>query len=83
MFVKPAPGLLVRDPHSHVHMPEAGRHVPDHDLEWVRLIQFGDVVAADEPVEAPASQPTAIKVEALNTMTADLASAVATQEHDQ
>ena len=51
MFVKPAEGLQVRDPRTGVRVPDNGRHVPDHDLEWVRLLQFGDIVLADPPAE--------------------------------
>jgi len=53
MFVKPAPGLLVRDPHTGVRMPESGRDVPATDLEWHRLLQLGDIVPSEPPAEEP------------------------------
>lgn len=51
MFVKPAPGLLVRDPRTGARMPEGGRHIDENDLEWARLLNFGDVVQAEQPAE--------------------------------
>lgn len=44
MFVKPAAGLLVRDPDLRDLLPEAGREVPDSDY-WQRRLRDGDVVA--------------------------------------
>lgn len=46
MFVKPAPGLKVRDPQSKRHLPEEGAEVPDSDSYWVRRLIDGDVVKA-------------------------------------
>lgn len=52
MFVKPAPGLKVRDPISHLHLPDAGREVPE-DSHWLRQLAAGDVVPATlDPVPA-------------------------------
>lgn len=47
MFVKPAPGLKVRDPASRQHIPETGREVPDSDSYWVRRVIDGDVIVVD------------------------------------
>lgn len=49
MFVKPAPGLKVRDPKSKLHIPEAGAEVPETDSYWVRRVQDGDVVVVETP----------------------------------
>jgi hypothetical protein len=43
MFVKPAPGLLVRDPVTKRHLPESGKEVPENSY-WVRRLAAGDVV---------------------------------------
>jgi hypothetical protein len=48
MFVKPAPGLKVRDPATHVLLPDEGREVPDN-TDWARMLAQGDVVLADPP----------------------------------
>jgi hypothetical protein len=45
VFVKPAPGLKVRDPITHKHLPESGREVPDNTY-WMRRLNAGDVVLA-------------------------------------
>ncbi len=64
MFVKPAPRpdhlkvpdgpdhLIVRDPISGQIMPADGRHIPDHDIYWHRLLLQGDIVKADPPEAA-------------------------------
>jgi hypothetical protein len=44
MFVKPAPGRTVRDPHSKALLPDEGREVNDGDLFWVRRVRDGDVI---------------------------------------
>ncbi len=46
MFVKPRPGVKVRDPHSKLHIPEGGLEVPDTDTYWARRLRDGDVVRA-------------------------------------
>lgn len=62
MFVKPAPGLSVRDPVSMRLLDPAGEQKPD-DLYWTRLRNDGDVVdVTPEPELAlpqPQSRPTA------------------------
>jgi hypothetical protein len=50
LFVKPAPGLLVRDPLHMTPIPAEGRSVPDITY-WHRMIIQGDVVLAEPPVE--------------------------------
>ncbi len=52
MFVKPAPGLKVRDPKTKQHLPESGAEVPDSDSYWVRRLRDGDVVRAT-PTTSP------------------------------
>lgn len=44
MFIRPAPGLLVRDPVTKALLPEAGAEVSDSDLYWHRRLRDGDVV---------------------------------------
>jgi hypothetical protein len=46
MFVKPAPGVKVRDPRSKLHLPEGGKEVPATTY-WLRRLAAGDVVEAD------------------------------------
>lgn len=43
MFVKPAPGLKVRDPDSRLHIPEEGAEVPESSY-WLRRLSDGDVL---------------------------------------
>lgn len=53
MFVKPAPGLKIRDPELKDLIPDEGRKVSDDDLYWHRRLRDGDVVLV-ETTEAPA-----------------------------
>ena len=63
MFVKPAPGLKVRDPKTLRHIPEEGIEVPDTDTFWHRRLLDGDVVEVKvvtpppPKVEKPAAKP--------------------------
>lgn len=45
MFVKPKPGLVVRDPESKRPLPSEGREVPSEGY-WLRRLRSGDVVEA-------------------------------------
>jgi hypothetical protein len=45
MFVKPAPGLVIRDPDLLDLLPADGRAVPDSGY-WQRRVRDGDVVEA-------------------------------------
>jgi len=54
MFVKPAPGLKIRDPELKDLIPEEGRNVSDDDLYWHRRLRDGDVVLV-EKTDAPAA----------------------------
>jgi hypothetical protein len=47
MWVKPAPGRTVRDPHSKAKLPDEGREVNDGDLFWVRRVRDGDVIVEE------------------------------------
>lgn len=47
--VKPAAGLVVRDPHTRQALPEGGAPVDTSDLYWARRLNDGDVVRAAEP----------------------------------
>ncbi len=44
MFVKPAPGLKIRDPDLKDLIPDEGRDVPESNLYWHRRLRDGDVV---------------------------------------
>ena len=64
MYVKPAPGLVIRDPDLHDHIPAEGRDVPLSDY-WHRRVLDGDVVAATAPpAPAPAATTAAPSVAA-------------------
>jgi len=54
MLVKPADGLVIRDPDLLDLIPETGREVPETDY-WMRRLRDKDVVLV-EPVAAPAKQ---------------------------
>jgi hypothetical protein len=60
MFVKPAPGVKVRDPVSKTHLPESGREVPDTDPFWHRRLRSGDVVLAVAPAAEPSAESAAV-----------------------
>lgn len=53
MFVKPKPGLKVRDPKSLLHIPDSGAEVPE-DSYWTRRLADGDVFRV-ESVQIPDS----------------------------
>ena len=55
MFVKPAPGLLVRDPDTKFPLPAEGREVQPTSY-WTRRVACGDVELAEAPAENPPSE---------------------------
>lgn len=55
MFVKPAEGLVIRDPDLLDLLPATGREVPD-SVYWQRRLRDRDVVEAD-PIESQANEP--------------------------
>lgn len=57
MFVKPKPGLVVRDPVSKRPIPPEGREVPAEGY-WLRRLRSGDVVEAEQ---IPDSLPAEVK----------------------
>jgi hypothetical protein len=62
MWVKPAPGLVVRDPRTKSLVPSDGIEVPDTDLTFARLVRDGDLVvftpvAAKPATAAPPAPP--------------------------
>ena len=59
MLVKPAPGLVVRDPRTKLLLPEEGLEVSADDLDFNRLLRDGDVVLGGSGAAAPDS--TAVK----------------------
>ncbi len=60
MYVKPAPGLKIRDPQSRLHIPETGIEVLDTDTYWARRLQDGDVVKAAPAPTAKVMEETAL-----------------------
>lgn len=50
MHVKPAPGLLVRDPVTKLPMPPEGADIDPNDLTWARRLRDGDVVPSEAPL---------------------------------
>lgn len=52
MYVKAAPGLVIRDPVFLDLLPPEGREVPESDY-WQRRLLDGDVVKATPPASAP------------------------------
>jgi Protein of unknown function (DUF2635) len=83
MFVKPAPGLLLRDPVTKqllsaepiegiatTVVPTEGMQVDDNDLYWARRVRDGDAVRV-----APQSTQTASKSAAAVTATTAAGSA--------
>jgi len=52
MFLIPAPGRLVRDPHTKQPLPEDGRDVVATSF-WLRRLAAGDVLLATPPTPAP------------------------------
>lgn len=50
MYVKPAPGLNIRDPDLQDLLPVSGRLVPDTDY-WLRRVRDKDVFEAQAPDE--------------------------------
>ncbi|MEF3068068.1 DUF2635 domain-containing protein [Pandoraea apista] len=58
MFIKPAPGIKLRDPVTKEFIPESGQEVDDFDLYWVRRINDGDAVrVTSETAEPPSAKP--------------------------
>ena len=51
MWVKPAPGLRVRDPDTKQLLPETGIEVPDDSIIWNKLLNDGDVVKTSTPID--------------------------------
>ncbi|MDB5853290.1 MAG: hypothetical protein JWR22_1331 [Herminiimonas sp.] len=50
MFVKPAPGLVIRDPDLKDLLPAEGREVPDSDY-WHRRVLDKDVVESQPDLQ--------------------------------
>lgn len=58
MYVKPAPGLVIRDPDLKDFLPGAGRLVPDTSY-WQRLVRDKDVVETPAPLEPATTERSA------------------------
>lgn len=48
MFVKPAPGRMVRHPDKGTFLPENGAEVPDNAIFWRNRLRDGDVVKVEK-----------------------------------
>lgn len=51
MFLKPKPGLVVRDPVTKFPLPAEGREVQPTSY-WMRRVAAGDVELVEAPVES-------------------------------
>lgn len=47
MFIKPAPGLVIRDPDLKDLIPAAGRDVPETGF-WLERLRDGDILKAQQ-----------------------------------
>lgn len=58
MFVKPAPGLKIRDPLKKDYLPTEGREIDEHDLYWHRLLMDEDVIEVKaDPAKSSGKKP--------------------------
>lgn len=48
MFVKPAPGRMVRHPDKGTFLPENGAEVPDNSIFWRNRLRDGDVIMVEK-----------------------------------
>ncbi|MHA0949565.1 DUF2635 domain-containing protein [Enterobacter ludwigii] len=48
MFVKPAPGRMIRRPDKGTFLPENGAEVPDNAIFWRNRLRDGDIIRADK-----------------------------------
>lgn len=58
MYVRPAPGIKLRDPDLLDFLPDEGREVPNTDF-WIRRLRDGDVISG--PPEAANNTTTRSK----------------------
>lgn len=58
MFLKPRPGLKVRDPISKFHLPADGAEVQESSY-WIRRLADGDVVVVNVSNQIPDSDESA------------------------
>ncbi|HLN23888.1 MAG TPA: DUF2635 domain-containing protein [Patescibacteria group bacterium] len=49
MFVRPAPGLAIRDPDLKDLLPPEGREVSEEQPYWHRRLRDGDVILGSAP----------------------------------
>ena len=59
MFVKPAPGRMVRWPRTMTPLREAGETVPENTY-WLRALRDEDVEIAEPPAELEQAEPTPV-----------------------
>lgn len=52
MFVKPAPGRIVRDPVKGTPLPENGAEVPNDAYFWLNRLRDGDVEKVEQEPDA-------------------------------
>jgi hypothetical protein len=51
LYIRPAPGRLVRHPDSMRPLRDGGERVHGHRFYWHRMIQAGDVLVVSQPAE--------------------------------
>ena len=56
MFVKPAPGRLVRDPHTKRPLPAEGCEVPETSY-WLRRLRSDDILKTAPPAPLATDAP--------------------------
>ena len=49
IYVKPVEGRRLRDPFTHIFVPEHGRWVDESDHFWASALHMGDLEAATPP----------------------------------
>ncbi|AUT47011.1 DUF2635 domain-containing protein [Achromobacter sp. AONIH1] len=52
MFIKPAPGMLIRHPVTRDLLPESGMDVDDNDRYFLQRLADRDVVKVEQPVQS-------------------------------
>jgi len=57
VFVKPAPGLTVRDPGDYSALPVTGTYKPKNTY-WIRRLRDGDVMETRPPARPKPAPPT-------------------------
>lgn len=59
MFIKPSPGIIIRDPFNQQVLPVSGVEVSGNESFWIRRLKDGSVVLGDKSPQKTA--PTVAK----------------------